>query len=131
MRQQFLSRDLFMLENAPPGGGVPIVTLPIGPVVTPPGVTVPTPVLPSPPSPILPTPGIEIADAFQFDEAFLGNPGSPEEALDLLGYVPFENSESPFQNYGGSGGGFTQEHYWEDRIIWCGVNDHGDVACDL
>ena len=89
MRPLF-SRDLITIENAPPGGGVPVVTLPPAPVAPPQmaPTPVPTPPLPSPPSPVLPTPGIDIADDFVFDGVVLGNPSTPAEAFELLGYIP-------------------------------------------
>lgn len=49
---------------------------------------IPTPTLPSSPSPVLPTPGIDIADDFVFGGMALGDPGSPAEAFELLGYIP-------------------------------------------
>lgn len=73
MRKTSLFRELLIVENAPPGGGVPRVTLPSEPVL-------PAQIA-TPPAPILPTPGATImnggghgTDEFQFDQMFLGTP---------------------------------------------------------
>ena len=117
-----LSRDLFTIENAPPGGGVPVVTLPPAPVappqMAPAPVPIPTPTLPSPPSPILPTPGIDIADEFQFDVMVLGNPGSPAEALELLGIEVFEMGSPSFTSFPGLGGPVRITHHPDGSVTY-------------
>jgi hypothetical protein len=125
MPHPFLTRDGFGLT----GGPAP-VTLPTAPVAPSPVATAP---LPSPPTPVLPTPGIETADEFQFDdEVFLGNPGSPAEAFELLGFVPWEAPANPFGDYtfGGGGGGFVPD-YQPDGVDWCKPDPHGNPLCDL
>jgi hypothetical protein len=103
-----LTRDGFGLT----GGPAP-VTLPTAPVVTAPTSPLPTPLLPSPPSPVLPTPGIETADAFEFGDMVLGNPGSPEEALALLGL-----QSGPTSGSGGiSRGGATTVFYFDEGSV--------------
>jgi hypothetical protein len=123
-----LTRDGFGLT----GGPAP-VTLPTAPVAALPTPPLPTPPLPSPPTPVLPTPGIETADSFEFDEVFLGNPGSAAEAFELLGYVPWEAPDNPFGKYtiGGSGGGFVPEYQPDGSVEWCKPDPHGVLDCGM
>lgn len=99
-----LGRELLMIENAPPGGGVPQVTLPSEPVSSAQVSTPPAPILPTP---ILPTPGIDImdggADEFQFNEGILGIPSSPQDALELLGLGSFGDGGSSVTTFPGGG----------------------------
>ena len=102
MRKTSLFHEFLIVENAPPGGGVPRVTLPSEPVL-------PAQIA-TPPAPILPTPGATImnggghgTDEFQFDQMFLGTPGSPQEALELLGFGPFGSNGSSVTTFPGGG----------------------------
>jgi hypothetical protein len=121
-----LTRDGFGLT----GGPAP-VTLPTAPVATLPSPPPPSPPLPSPPTPVLPTPGIETADAFQFDEVFLGNPGSAAEAFELLGFVPWEAPPDRFPDLPGGGGGafIGDAQPWVDVILMCTTDPHGNLDC--
>lgn len=122
-----LSRDMIMIEVAPPGGGVPIVTLPLAPVAPPQMAPAPTPPLPSPPSPILPTPGIDIADEFQFDGMVLGNPSTPADAFELLGFIPFQPPSNPFGNFSVTCANITQRF---DGAMICDHRPQLEVGLD-
>lgn len=127
------------LPQFPPGEkfwtGPEPVELPPAPATPPQAAPapIPTPPLPTPPSPVLPTLGIETADAFEFDGTVLGNPGSPAEAFELLGFVPWEAPRNPFGDYtrGGSDGGFVPDYQPDGSVEWCKVDTHGVPDCDL
>ena len=125
MRLQFLTREFITVENAPPGGGLPTVTLPPASDVSPPTAALPVPPLPSPPSPVLPTPDIDIADEFVFDEVVLGNPATQQEALDLLGFQP-----TPPPSGGPSFTCVRIEHHF-DGSVSCHNRPQPDVSLDF